>query len=202
LTGLPLRHLLEAILPRRIRPQVATLIIAGTLLIVSACSRTPESRFTLQELEAHRRKDKPADMPERGLPNCPPAGSPVLQPSALTGHHKVILTWHASASSARPEDNAAGYCLYRSKKKDVAKKNATCGECEQVNPVPVVGTGCVDDLVQDGAVYYYVVSAMNAKRQTSSASNEILVAIPASKQAVSSTSAGSYPLCRSAASSK
>lgn len=126
----------------------------------------------------------------------------MLQPSSSTAHHRVILTWNASAPSSRPEDNAVGYCLYRSKKQNEAKKNATCNRCEQINSVPIAGTGCVDDLVQDGAVYYYVATAISAQKRLSVSSNEILVPIPASKQSVRSTPVGSYPLCRVPASSK
>jgi hypothetical protein len=126
----------------------------------------------------------------------------MLQPSAVTGHHKVILSWNASAPSPHPEDNAVGYCLYRSKKQKVAKKNATCSDCEQINFIPVVGTACVDDLVQDGALYYYVVTAINAKGIPSSSSNETPAQIPASQQSANSTSGASSPFCRGQASSK
>lgn len=121
----------------------------------------------------------------------------MLQPLAsATGHHKVVLTWHASAPAARSDDTAVGYCLYRSVTKNAARQNAICRNCEQINVVPIVGTGCVDDLVKDGATYYYVVTAISAKQKLSSSSNEIPVVIPASKQGVSSTSASTYPLCR------
>jgi hypothetical protein len=127
----------------------------------------------------------------------------MLQPGApLTGHHRVILTWNASAPSVHPEDNTIGYCLYRSKNEDVSKKTPTCSDCEQINPVPVAGTGCVDDLVQDGVLYYYVVTAINAKGKSSSSSNETPAPIPANKPSVASGAAGSYPLCRGAASAK
>lgn len=120
----------------------------------------------------------------------------------MTGHHRVILTWNASVPSARPEDNAAGYCLYRSKKKGVAKQNATCSDCEQINSAPIVGTGCVDDLVQDRTLYFYVATAINAKGIASSSSNEIPVSIPENKQNVGPTPVKPYPLCRGPASSK
>jgi hypothetical protein len=128
---------------------------------------------------------------------CPAGGSPTLQPSTATGHHKVLLTWKASAPGARPEDNTVGYCLYRSLKKDVAKSNATCSACEQINSVPVTGTACVDDLVQDGALYYYVVTAMNAAGNRSSSSNEIPVAIPGANVTTGS-SVGANSACREA----
>ncbi|HET6181060.1 MAG TPA: hypothetical protein VFE61_29345 [Candidatus Sulfotelmatobacter sp.] len=95
-----------------------------------------------------------------------------------------------------------GYCLYRSNKMNLAKENATCSGCEQINPVAVPGTGCVDDLVQDGATYYYVVTAINAAGKRSSSSNEIPVVIPSTKQSAASTSTPTYPLCRTVAPSK
>ncbi len=131
--------------------------------------------------------------PEPQLPRCPLAGA--RPSSAIAGHHTVTLSWKASLPSAHPEDNTVGYCLYRSQKKHVAKKNARCSECEQVNAVPIVGTSCVDDLVADGATYYYVSTAINPQGTLSTSSNEIPVSIPASKSTAGRASATS-PLCR------
>jgi len=126
----------------------------------------------------------------------------MLQRSASgAGHHRVILSWRASAPSGRKEDDAVGYCLYRSKNKKAVKKNPTCGECEQINSIPITGTGCVDDLVKDGTIYYYVAAAINLKKRLSSSSNEARAAIPTSTQSVRSTSDSSYPLCRNPANS-
>lgn len=133
---------------------------------------------------------------------CPPAGLSTLQPSSATGHHKVTLTWNASIPSANPESKAVGYCLYRSKNRNAAKKNPTCTTCEQVNSIPVAGTGCIDDLVEDGAAYYYVVTAINATEKISASSNETPAQIPLNKQATNSAAAGSYPLCRAPAASQ
>jgi hypothetical protein len=137
-----------------------------------------------------------------GLPLCPPAGLQALQPSRHTGHHKVILSWKASAPSPDPERNPVGYCLYRSKKQHSAKRNPTCSDCEQINPTPVVGTGCVDDLVLDDATYYYVVIAITANRKISSAWSETLAQIPSGKKSAKPVPANSYPLCRGSANSK
>jgi hypothetical protein len=130
---------------------------------------------------------------------CPPAGLQTLQPSSVTGHHKVILTWNASIPSANAESAAAGYCLYRSKKRKAAKQNPTCNDCEQINVIPIAGTGCIDDLVEDGAGYYYVVTAISANQKISSSSNETPAQIPLNKPAASSAPAGSRPLCRATA---
>jgi hypothetical protein len=100
-----------------------------------------------------------------------------------------------------PEDNAVGYCLYRSLNKDAAKSNATCSGCEQINSVPIVGTACVDDLVQDSALYFYVVTAINGAGNRSSSSNEIPVAIPAAN-VITGVSVGANPACRASFSLK
>jgi hypothetical protein len=132
-----------------------------------------------------------------GIPVCPPAGLPVLQPSPQnTGHHKVTLSWNANAPSADPATKAVGYCLYRSRTPQAAKQNPTCTNCEQINSIPIAGTGCVDNLVEDGAAYYYVVTAINAAGKISSSSNETPAPIPNTKGAVGSVPASSYPSCR------
>ena len=139
---------------------------------------------------------------ETSLPACPPAGLPALQPSPTTGHHKVTLTWHASAPAANSGSAAVGYCLYRSKTQNAAKLNPRCGNCEPINSVPIVGTGCVDDLVEDSAAYYYVVTAINAKGEISSSSNETPAQVPPNKGKANSVPVGSYPLCRATTASQ
>jgi hypothetical protein len=119
------------------------------------------SRSTTQRLFWPRRQPPPAAAEPR-LPLCPAAGLPMLQPSPLTGHHKVSLSWNASAPSGNSESKAVGCCLYRSQKENLAKQsfkkpNAWCSDCERINSVAIAGTGCVDDLVEDGATYYYIV---------------------------------------------
>jgi hypothetical protein len=194
--------------PLRVRPRLrmrlpVAILIAAILMMVGGCSRPSGSRVTLEEFVPHGEKAAPATAAVPTALTCPPAGAPMLQPSASsTGHHKVVLTWNASSPSPHPEDNAVGYCLYRSTKKSVAKNNATCKDCEQINTMPVVGTGCVDDLVQDGALYYYVATAINAGRKVSVSSNETPAPIPANKQSAISTSTNAYPFCRGPASSK
>jgi hypothetical protein len=107
----------------------------------------------------------------------------------------VTLSWNPSLPSPHPEDNAVGYCLYRSRKKHVAKKNARCSECEQVNSVPIAGTACIDDLVADGATYYYVSTAISSQGTLSTSSNEVPVSIPSNKPSAGPASAA-LPLCR------
>jgi len=175
---------------------VPTLIIASALQIISACNRTPQPGSRQQSAEVPAGRRTAAAAREVQPPRCPPAGSPELLPSAATGHHTVTLSWNPSAPSLLPENRAAGYCLYRSRKKKAAKKNATCRECERINVNPVVGTTCVDNLVQDGATYYYVATAISQRGELSFSSNEITVVIPRSRRAVGRSKVSS-PLCRS-----
>lgn len=196
----PLDDALGTRLSRLLRLPTPTLTIACWFLLLSACSRTSSQNASPQAAQTPAAKQT-ITVPAPQLPRCPSGGIPA--PSALAGHHKVTLSWTASLpSDAHPEDNAVGYCLYRSPKKHVAKKNARCSDCEQVNSVPVVGTACVDDLVADGATYYYVSTAINFRGTLSASSNEVPVSIPSSKQSTGPASAVSYPLCRQPATVK
>jgi len=114
----------------------------------------------------------------------------------------VILTWNASVPAPGPDGKAVGYCLDRSQTPNAAKLNPLFSVCEQINPNPVVGTACVDDLVLDNATYYYVVTAINASKRISSSSNETPAPIPPGNQPAKPGSATSYPFCRGSASSK
>jgi hypothetical protein len=133
-------------------------------------------------------------------PTCPPAGvAPLQRSSPKTGDHRVFLKWNASMTpTGSPDPSAVGYCLYRSAKKSVAKDKPTCAECERVNLVPIPGTACMDDLVKDGATYFYVATAINPDNQLSSSSNEVPVVIPHGRKSVQPAPAGAYPLCRAA----
>jgi len=164
------------------------------ILLASGRDRSPRSSVSLEAFEPRQPEVVMAASPP--APLCPAASGSSLKPSATTGHHRVVLTWIASVPSARPEDNAVGYCLYRSQTKGAAKDNATCRACEQINPVPVGGTSCVDDLVQDSALYYYVVTAITADERRSSSSNEIPVTIPAGDRPAKPNSSSPPPLCR------
>lgn len=134
------------------------------------------------------------------LPPCPPGGVQPLQSSSQTGHHKVILTWNASVPAPGPDGKAVGYCLYRSQTQGAAKQNPICDVCEQINPTPVVGTGCVDNLVLDNTTYYYVVTAINANKRISDSSNETPAPIPPGTQSAKPAPASPYPFCRGNAS--
>ena len=162
-----------------------------------ACRDNNVTRVRLKLEDAPTEKRMALKSPAPVPPACPAAGiAPLKRSQPGTGDHRVILVWNASAPSSNPDSTAVGYCLYRSQKKKVAKKNPTCSECEQINSIPVVGTTCVDDLVQDGATYFYVATAISRSGQLSSSSNEITVLIPRSRQSAALPSAASPPFCR------
>jgi hypothetical protein len=144
---------------------------------------------------ATARKDAPPKVAEPP-PTCPPGGILPLRPgSPGTGDHTVTLWWNASVSPPHSESGAVGYCLYRSRKQSAARKNPTCATCERVNAVPVASLSCVDNVVEDGVTYYYVVIAINSASMISSSSNEVKVPIRRSREE-KSTSGNSPPLCR------
>lgn len=115
-----------------------------------------------------------------------------MQPSGYYSTHKVILSWIASPRSPTTQKVAVGYCLYRSKKKDAVRERPTCRKCQQINTVPVVGTSCVDDVIENKATYYYAVTAVNADGYASAPSNEAIAQI-SSKKLADSAAATSPP---------
>jgi hypothetical protein len=77
----------------------------------------------------------------------------------------------------------------------------SCVGCEQINAIPVVSTGCVDDLVKDDSSYYYVATAFDPNTGLSPASNEVRADIPSGPPTTASK-ASSYALCRDTSRSK
>ncbi len=116
-----------------------------------------------------------------------------------SSQRKVILSWNASAPAQKPQNAVVGYCLYRSKIQNAAQLLPTCTQCEQINRVPVTATSCMDDLVEDKATYYYVVTALNSQGSASTASNEASAQIVKPKQppAIDATK---IPACRAGSS--
>ena len=143
------------------------LIVVSIFQTIAAMGQVSHgSSANTQSMETSKKNGTLPATADRKLPACPPAGLPTLQSSPQkTGHHRVTLSWQGSAPSGNSESADVGYCLYRSKERNAAKQNATCSHCEQINSVPLTDTGCVDDLVEDGATYYYVVTAINNTRK-------------------------------------
>jgi len=132
------------------------------------------------------------------LPYCPRPCPSTSQSPPGTGHHTVTLSWKAStsAASANASHTPAGYCLYRRKKPGIPKDVLKCSDCELLNTIAFADTACVDDQVQDGTTYYYVVTFLVApppKTPMSLASNEAVAPIPPGQNAKSNASR--YPLC-------
>jgi hypothetical protein len=131
------------------------------------------------------------------VPDCPETPFPMLQSSdPKTGHHKVVLSWKPSAASVDPDKYPVGYCIYRSRKKDVLRRDPTCRECEVVSLKPIRSTDCVDDLVQNDVTYYYVVTAISRHKNLSGPSNQIRAVIPKADRPLNSEELGVHPSCR------
>jgi hypothetical protein len=188
-------------LPLRVRECLYGFALVVALMLFLAvglgCQSNDASRVRIQLHDLPDDKQTAVAKPAQPPPNCPPAGIAPLQPSQHdAAHHTVVLRWNASLASKDSDSQAIGYCLYRSKAKHAAKNNPICPTCERINTVPIKPTGCVDDIVTDSTVYYYVVTAINAKGRLSSASNEIRVAIPSAKQSMKPSAPNSLPFCR------
>ncbi len=89
-----------------------------------------------------------------------------LSGTCVTGAaHTVSLTWVASVST-----NVTGYSVYRA--------TVDGGPYTLLTSTPVTGTTYVDNLVQGGITYYYVVTAIDSSGATSVNSNQALAAVP------------------------
>jgi hypothetical protein len=187
---------------------VAAFAASGTACQVK--SGAPADRGTAPTTN---QKVTSAIAPATVLPPCPPNVSLMLKsagrlPQAANspitlGQHTVTLSWNASAASSIPEHQVVGYCVYRrkvdttEKKGKKAKQNPDLTQGERITPIAIPATSCVDDQVQNEALYSYVVTAVNAKGRPSSPSNEAVAPIPYGPPTRSVVA--SAPLCRGAA---
>jgi len=173
---------------------LASLVAYGVWLITSSNRVTAHANLATRNASKTEEMLLRAAQPKPLL--CPVSHGAILPASPETGHHKVILTWNASAPSINPKSRAVGYCLYRIASRDVTKRDEKCSTCEQINKLPIAGTVCVDDWVQDGATYDYVATAINEEGHPSSLSNDTLAKIPATAQVNGPAAASPYPRCR------
>ncbi|MGA7472410.1 MAG: hypothetical protein WBW60_06750 [Candidatus Sulfotelmatobacter sp.] len=188
--------------PVRVKPNSRFLLVVGTLAIVgtlqTGCTSgpVPSQASTPRQAEMRKQSVTPTSNPPAGRLVCPSFGSSTVPtPLQANGGHRVILSWRASAAADSKHAAAVGYCIYRStKRKDPSP--------ERVNPVPFPGISCMDDVVENGKKYYYVVRAISGKGVLSIISNEAPAPIPTGKQSNSSVSAASAPLCREPAGNK
>ena len=164
----------------RWRPHVAIVVslIACASVAVTQTTQTPNSNLP----PASEMQTKGATATQQALPPCPKVRLPGLHRPAAPGAHKVILSWNRSAPSADPVNNAVGYCIYRAGDESPINQDPLCENCEQLNPVAIEGTTCVDNLAKDDSKYYYVVTAINAARHTSLPSNVAPAPIPDENQ--------------------
>jgi hypothetical protein len=121
---------------------------------------------------------------------CPTLGS-VLVPASQSEHgHRVTLKWKASRHTDAKHAIAVGYCIYRG-------PTPSPPPTELVNYFPFPETQCVDDSVENGKQYYYVVRAISAGAVTSDFSKPPAPAkIPVTPPASFQTAGASIPLCR------
>lgn len=123
-------------------------------------------------------------------PVCPPFDSVLVSAPQAEHGHRVILKWKASRHADAKHSDAVGYCIYRG-------PNPNASPTELVNHLPFPETQCVDDSVENGKQYYYVVRAISARGVTSDLSKPPAPAkIPATPLAGFQTSERRIPLCR------
>lgn len=121
---------------------------------------------------------------------CPLLDSTATQPTAQSkGGHRVILSWKASPPADSKHAAAAGYCIYRGTERNVPPT-------ERVNVQPFPDTKCMDDLVENGKKYYYVVRAISARGVISIVSNPAPAAIPTWSRSNADIPGDSTPRCR------
>jgi hypothetical protein len=97
------------------------------------------------------------------------SNAPTVQSVSGTGtappQHSVTLNWTASTSN-----NVTGYNVYRG--------TSSGGPYTQINSALDTTTTYVDNTVQGGQTYFYVVTAVNSNNQESAYSNEVKAVIP------------------------
>lgn len=174
---------------------LASTVAYGVWLVTSSTGATAHAKLVTRNALKTEEKLLSSVQP-KPLKPCRKSNGTILPASPQTGRHKVFLTWNASTYFSDRKRHAVGYCLYRSGTPNVAASDPTCDKCEQVNQKPISGTACVDDLVQDGAKYYYVATAVNEDGEPSPLSNETFAPIPSDPKVTRPAVKGSYPRCR------
>ncbi len=180
--GRILKHMRSGLVP-------TVLLVALAVAPVGCKSKSAASAPASEAREMPARAGtNPVDA---GAPHlvCPPMDSSTATASATRGGHRVVLSWEASSRDSK-HGTAVGYCLYRATGPNI---RAT----ERINILPFAGTKCVDDLVENGKKYYYVVRAISAQGVTSLVSKPAPALIPDSPPSAS-TGEASAPMCREA----
>lgn len=121
---------------------------------------------------------------------CPALGTILVPAPQSRDGHRVTLKWKPSRHGDPKHAEAVGYCIYRG-----PKPNAP--PTELVNQFPFPETQCVDDSVENGKQYYYVVRAISARGATSDVSKPPVPAkIPAAPPVGFQRRDASIPQCR------
>jgi hypothetical protein len=172
-------------------PLLAILIVlavAGTM--ESGCTTRPDTKPALIRRAAEASGQTVARPNNPSVPVCPsfPPSTP-LATAPAKGDHRVILSWKESKPADSKHAGAVGYCIYRGIQGEHQPP-------ELVNTLPFRETQCVDDLVENGKKYYYVVRAISASKALSVPSNSATARIPTRKP--SHPAGRSAPLCREA----
>lgn len=168
------------------------ILSVSALAVVAAatcgCKRAADSAGSSSVQQTHV-QSRTTSTPASRL-NCPNLGSVLLSAPQSRNGHRVILSWKASRRADAKHAEAVGYCIYRG-----LKPNAP--PTELVNQLPFPETQCIDDSVENGKQYYYVVRAISARGETSDASKPPASAkIPVTPPASFQKAGAPIPLCR------
>ena len=176
---------------------VAALAIFGILPIACTRGSAPAgSESSPQKVEAPRQAGMASSNAPVARLLCPTFNSsPVPTKLQSKGGHRVILSWRASAPADSKHADAVGYCIYRGNQRKDPRPVL-------INAAPFSGTSCMDDVVESGKKYYYVVRAISAKGVTSIISNAAPAPIPTRERTEAELPGKSAPLCREPATGK
>jgi hypothetical protein len=180
----------------RAKPSLRFLLVVAALAIVGgvrmACTRASSPAIS----ESARRAVRELRQAEAALSNAPVrplvcptfSSSPVPALPQAKGGHRVILSWRASAPADSQHADAVGYCIYRGNQRRDPRPVL-------INSSPFPATSCMDDMVESGKKYYYVVRAISAKGVTSIISNSAPAPIPTRERTEADVPGKSAPLC-------
>jgi hypothetical protein len=157
---------------------IGTALATSGVAQVSGASGEPTRNLRLSMQSPGKTKETATEPMVEGTQPCGPAApnSSAGQPSlpSPTMRHKVTLSWNPTApvtNSSR--DTIIGYNVYRK-----TTAGSSYDDKNKVNSAPLLGTKCVDILVEAGQTYFYVTKAISASGAVSSPSNEVKTVIP------------------------
>jgi hypothetical protein len=170
----------------RLSIKVALNMAVSLSLIVTGCTRQPDSQSRTQLHDLPQTTSHARMVRETESPPCPP-GDPDenAASSSPVGGHTVNLSWNASPSSREPNHGHIGYCLYRAKGQRIQSSgaetvaNSPCVNCQRVTIEPITSTTYKDTHVENNAHYCYVAIAIeNGNILPSPFSNQADAMIP------------------------